>query len=334
MAIKLDAIQNRGAEAIAAAGKGNGGKFRAFTPQIQWKAGDEKYLLFLLDVDETPVMLTHEWIDCGEKEVGDKKFTDWGFFISRTDPEIGEDFDPLTEKGSTPKKRVYSVAVELEPVLADTGKGRARPTGFTVKTETYTRKTDDGDEEVTTPVIGVISQAQKNFFNIVTSHDDSDGPITEYPFKVKRIGGDSDTAYSFTPYFDQEIDLSDLVEYVEGISYLSRDEDTWNELEPVLAEAEDEQEAAHLIAVALLEKRLNELADYDLYKEKTDHIERIESKYGSDEKKEKKERPARKSQRTKAEESPEVGESAKDKRKARFDEIKRLAAEKSAKSDD
>lgn len=329
MAIKLDAIKNRGAEAIAAAGK-SGGKFRAFTPQISWKGGDEKFILFLLDVPETPVMLTHEWIDCGEKEVGDgKRVTDWGFFISRTDPEIGEDVDPLTEKGSTPKKRVYSVAVELEPVLADTGRGRARPTGFTVKTETYTRKTDDGDEEVLSPVIGVVSQAQKNFFNIITSHDESDGPVTEYPFKVKRIGGKEDTVYSFAPYFDIDVDLTPLVENIEGVSYLSRDEDAWSELEPALADAEDEREAAHAIAVALLEKRLNELADYALYQEKTGHISKIESKYGSDDKKkDKKERPARQSQRQSKPESDEGGEAPQDRRKSRFAEIQRLAAEK------
>lgn len=328
MAIKLGDVKNRGADAIAAAGK-SGGKFRAFTPQIQWKDGDEKYILFLNPVEEMPVLSIHEWIDCGVKEYGDKSFTDWGFFLSRKDPVLGEDSDPLTEKGSTPRKRVLAVAVELEPVMADTGRGRARPTGFTVKTETYTRKTDDGDEEVTTPVIGVITQAQKNFFNIVTSHDESDGPITEYPLKVKRVGGGDGTAYSFTPYFDQDIDLTGLVEHVEGVSYLSRDEDTWGELEPVLAAAEDNEEAAHLIAVALLEKRINELADLALYNEKTSGIERVESRFGNDDKKSPAARPARKTQRAKSNGDGEA-EAPSTARQERFNEIKELAAKKRA----
>jgi hypothetical protein len=320
---------NRGADAIKAAAKG-GGKGGGFAPQIKWDVGEEKFVQFLLPIELSPTVLIHEWIDCGTKKVGDKTMTDWGFFLSRTDPVIGEDVDPLTDKGSTPRKRVMSVAVELEPEMAETGKGRRRPKGFSVLTSTYDRKTDDGTEEVTQPAIGYVSQASGNFFSTLVSYDEA-GEFEGTVFKIKRT---DDKTYVFTPYLDQDVDLTNLIENIEGISYISRDEDTWEDLEPKLANAEDDESRALLTAVALLERRLNELADADAYREKTDHIEKIESKYGNDNNGSSKrtERPARQSQRRGATaEKSESDEGGKTERsKQRFGEILAMA-EKSKK---
>lgn len=323
----------RGVAAIEEAAKNTGKKFSPFAPQITWKDGDEKYIRFLTPIDEAASVLLHEWIDCGVKTIGDKEFTDWGFFISRKDPAIGEDVDPLTEKGANPKKRILAVAVELEPIMAESGAGRARPKGFTVKTQEYTRKTDDGDEDVTAPVIGVITQASKNFFKLLVSHSESEGPIEDTAFKVRRIGHDSETAYNFTPYFDQPIDMTNLIEYIDGVSYLTDDDDTWEEVEAAIEAGEDDDDSKALnIGAVLLNVRLNELADEETYNEKTSHIEEIENKYGSDNKKkggEKKDRPVRRSQRNKSSEEAAPAEKVKAKGD-RFAEIKKMAEEKRA----
>lgn len=318
----------RGIAAIEEAAK-TGKKFQPFAPQIGWKDQEERYILFLTNIEDAATVLLHEWIDCGEKSFGEgknkKTFTDWGFFISRKDPAIGEESDPLTDKGSNPKKRILAAAVELEPIKGD----GPRPVGFTVKTEEYTRKTDDGDEEVIAPVIGVITQASKNFFKLLVSHAETEGPIEDAPFKVRRIGGDSETAYAFTPYFDQPVDLSDLLAYIDGVSYLN-DEDTWGEIEAAL-ESGDEKEAAMGIGAVLLNKRLNELADWDTYQEMTSHIESIESKYEKGDKK-KTDRPARRSQRdgaSSAQAQADVKAQASAK-SDRFAEIKALAEKKKA----
>lgn len=318
----------RGKAAIEEAAKNTGKSFQPFTPQISWKAGDEKYIRFLTDIDDAPSVLLHEWIDCGVKKMGDKEFTDWGFFLSRKDPALGEDEDPLTNKGSDPKKRIMAVAVELEPILADSGNGRSRPKGFTVKTQEYTRKTEDGDEVVTAPVIGIITQASKNFFKLLVSHSESEGPIQDTPFKVRRIGGDSETAYNFTPYFDQPVDMTDLVANIDGVSYLESDDDVWSEVEGAFSlDSDDEQAMA--IADILLNKRLNQMADLDLYNEKTSHIEEIKSKYDKGDKKSS-DRPARKSQRNgNSETKSDDSEPKKSTPKSdRFAEIKALAEKK------
>lgn len=325
----------RGVAAIEEAAKNSGKKFSPFAPQITWKDGDEKYILFLTTIDDAATVLLHEWIDCGEKTFGEgkkaKTFTDWGFFISRKDPAIGEDSDPLTEKGSNPKRRILAAAVELEPIMSEGAGGRARPKGFTVKTEEYTRKTDDGDETVVAPVVGVVTQASKNFFKLLVSHTESEGPIEDTAFKVRRIGGDSETAYAFTPYFDQPIDLTDLMAEIDGVSYLESDEDTWAEVEAAL-EADDEKDQAMAIGAVLLNTRLNELADGEAYTEKTAHITEIENKYEKGDKK-KQDRPARRSQRGGS--KSEGVEASTDKpsttaKSDRFAEIKALAEKKKA----
>lgn len=326
----------RGKAAIEEAAKNSGKKFAPFTPQITWKDGDEKYIRFLTPIDEAASVLLHEWVDCGEKVFNEgtkneKRVTDWGFFISRKDPAIGEETDPLEEKGSSPKKRVLAVAVELEPIMNESGTGRTRPKGFTVKTQEYTRKTDDGDEEVTAPVIGVITQASKNFFKLLVSHSESEGPIEDTAFKVRRVGGDSETAYNFTPYFDQPMDMSDLIANIDGVSYLENDEDTWGEIEAAFETFDNEDDQALAIGAVLLNKRLNELADKELYDEKTAHIETIESKYDKKGDSKKADRPARRSQRSKPEASSDAEAAPTPKvRSDRFAEIKAMAEKKKA----
>lgn len=321
---------SRGVAAIEEAAKNSGKKFSPFVPQITWKAGDEKYIRFLTPIDEAASVLLHEWINCGTKKMGDKEFPDWGFFISRRDPAIGEDVDPLTDKGSSPKKRILAVAVELEPVMSEGTGTRSRPKGFTVKTQEYTRKTDDGDEEVVAPVIGVITQASKNFFKLLVSHSESEGPIEDTAFKVRRIGGDSETAYNFTPYFDQPMDMTDLVANIDGVSYLANNEEAWAEVEAVFEAHDDEDKQAQAIAAVLLNERLNELADKEQYDERTGGIESIESKY--DKKSDKKaDRPARTSQRKgKSEGGSDDSAPAALAKSDRFAEIKKMAEAKKA----
>jgi len=315
MALKLEQF-NRGSDAIKAAAQG-GGKKVGFAPQIAWKVGEEKYVRFLLPIELSPTVSIHEWIDCGKRDNGN---TDFYFGLSRTDPVIGEESDPLTEKGSAARKRVMSAAVELEPIMGEGKGGRKRPVGWEVLTSTYDRKTDDGTEEVTQPAVGYVSQASSNFFQTLVSYDEA-GEFEGTVFKIKRT---DDKTYVFTPYMDQEVDFANLLDEIEGVSYLSRNEDTWDELEPKLGNAEDAESAAFLIGVALLERRLNELADKEEYDRKTGGIERVVDKYNKDDNKgdsKKQERPARTSQRKSPSSESSNGEDRTTKSAARFGEI-------------
>src|SRR5258707_2807486 len=98
--------------------KGGTGDFKPFCPEIRWGKGEEKNLLILTDLEELQEFKIHEWIKVGSHTNGDGEVKpDYGFFISRTDPSIGESYDELEGRlGSQPRMRFLGVAVEVIPI--------------------------------------------------------------------------------------------------------------------------------------------------------------------------------------------------------------------------
>lgn len=261
----------KGLEAIEEANSTGSKKFPTFVPQIKWtKDRESKYILMLTPISEVATVDLHPWIKVGEASRRDGTTYDKiEQFISRKDDGIGEDYDDLEDRlGKLPSRRTLGVAVELEPVL-ETRSGRQRPKGFAVKTETY--KTRDGDE-VEAPIIGMVVQASKNFYGWLGSFDNTQAPITETPLQVIRRGTDSDTSYDFMPFLDQEVDFSPLFDNLGAINYL-RDEQ--EDLDAKLGKAEDDFAAAAQIGIALLDKRIAELADGERYKSLIDPIQEL-----------------------------------------------------------
>lgn len=271
----------RGLAAIeeAAASKG-GGNFRPFVPEIKWRDDNEKkYILVLTPVDEVATLDIHEWIPVGKGEKANgETYTKYESFLSRKDPFVGEDHDDIEDRlGRAPKTRCAGVAVELEPVM-ETVKGRQRPKGFAVKTDTFTRKTEDGEEEVTQPIIGLIVQSAALMWSPLGSLDESQGPLFELPVEVTRRGKDQNTRYDFVPFIDAPVDLTPVVEYLDGVTYLTED------IEDVIAAvdaADDELGQAQAVAEALFNRRLAELADGERYEELVSPIEELQDKFGS-----------------------------------------------------
>jgi hypothetical protein len=303
----------RGAKALAdiqERAKNNAGSFRPFTPSLFWSVDDERYLLFLNPAaDITYIDKYIDFVSVPTK--GDRKF--YEHVIARTDPVIGEDSDPMVDDWEAdPKEKGIAVAVELEPTFEEV-KGRKRPVGFEVATTEYDRRIRDekGDltdetEEVVSPIIGFITQSPHNFFNLVQSFDAKEYPIEDTAVKISRV---DKTTYTMDGYIGQEIDLSNLIDYIDGVSWLGED------LDDLLAQvdaAETDEEAAALIGAFFLDKRLAELVDEDRYKELYEGLDAPFRKFGGDKKDSKKkdrpkrERPARRSQRRTAEPEPEA----------------------------
>lgn len=232
----------------------------SFAPDLRWRGdNDEKFILMLIPQDDVVRVKIHEWIEVGkaEKANGDT-YTKFETFISRRDPNIGENSDILEDKFNLyPKDRHMGVAVELEPVM-ETIRGRHRPKSFQVKTETY--KTQEGER--VQPAIGILTQGNKNFWGWVQSYDNAHAPINEVPVAVTRRGTDKDTTYDFVPFADLSVDLSPLFDNLDGISYL-RDE--MEDIKKGVADANDEIDQAAVVGNALLDKRLDELADKERY---------------------------------------------------------------------
>jgi hypothetical protein len=263
----------RGKEAVAAAAtSGGGGKFSPFVPDIRWKEdGDKKYILILTPADGVAVLDLHEFIPLPSNRDDGKP--NYESFLSRKDPMIGENYDLIEdEHGRKAKTRCAGVAVELVPVMKDV-KGRKRPASFAVTTSTFTRKGDDGEEEVEKPNFGLIVQSSKLMWGPLNGLDESAGPLIELPIEITRRGEKAETTYEMVPFMDIPVDLSAVTEYIEGISYLKDDIDT---LLPEMEEAEDDTAAAQLAASFLLNKRVDELADPDRYERLLDGVDYIE----------------------------------------------------------
>lgn len=278
----------RGSAAIQDAAKSSdgGGEFRPFLPALYWRDDqEERYILFLNEVEDMPLFDMVQYIP-----------TDNGFFqetVSKTDPFFGERSDTFVDQwDATIRKTNVAIAVELEPVV-EVVKGRRKPRGFEVKTIEYERRVfdDDGEatgetEEVTAPAVGYVAQSPNNFFNQVSNYDANEAPVTSTALKITRIGKDKTTVYQLIGYDELPIDLSNLVNYIDGVSYLSDDLDT------VLEEIDGlpEDEAALVIGKKLLDKREEELIDDDRYQELLDGVTESMDKFGTKKKNKKKEK--------------------------------------------
>jgi hypothetical protein len=239
-----------------------GGGFTPFLPNIYWKENnEEKYLLFLNDIDSIPRIDVIGFIPDGNGR--------YNSVIARTDTSIGQSRDPLVEDwdGSI-KKSCAAIAVELEPTFEEI-EGRLRPRGFQVATREFDRKVrnEDGEatgevEEVTAPVVGLILQHATTLFGPIESYDTTDYPIHLAAVKIKRVGTDNNTSYNVSGYPDLEVDLSNLLDNVDGISYLNQDE-----AESVKAAIDglSDIEAGQVIGGILLDKQLEELGDQERY---------------------------------------------------------------------
>lgn len=249
-------------EAQEAAKNRGSGNFRPFIPNIFWKEdGESRYVLFLNDIESIPQFDIIKFIE-----------TESGFesVVAKTDPYFDEGKDGFVDQWDAPVQTLQlAIAVELEPLI-ETVNGRKRPKGFEVKTVEFERRIrdDDGEltdetEEVVAPAIGIIMQSPNNFFNVIESYDATDAPIDEAAVRITRVGADRNTTYRVDGFAEQDIDLTNLVEYWSGISYI---QDEADEISEQLDGAEP-LEAAKVLGSILLEKRLEELLDPERYDE-------------------------------------------------------------------
>ena len=324
----------KGAEAVAQSTErsARSGGFRTYAPSIYWNEDQEqRYLLFLNPMDEIVTAALIRYIpqeytypDSDGDEVTKEYFEE---VIARTDESIGESVDPMVRDwDGAAKPHGIAVAVELEPVIEEDN-GRNRVRGFGVKTVTFNRRIrdEDGDltdetEEVTAPVVGIITQSNYNFYNVVTSFDANDAPIEQCPVKITRVGKDAGTTYSIQGYPDLDVDLTEFVDNIEGISYLN---DEMDEVLTELVTLETNEEVALFIGESILAKRLDELVDEDRYNKIYDTIDESLDRFGNKGKKKGKtkatKKPARRSQKrtADAEETGETEEKPKPKRAPR-----------------
>lgn len=284
----------RGSEAIDKANADRGkGNFKPFLPAIFWKDdGDEHYVLILNPIEDIPQVDFHPFVDLGDKIPHQ--------IIARTDPIIGERKDPIEEDWQyKPRLTNLAIAAVLEPVTKIVN-GREKPVGFEVATNTFERRirNDAGElteekEEVTAPVVGLISQSPINFFNQLRQYDATENEIHSTPLKITRLGK-KDVTYTVVGYENAALDHSNLLDYAENISYLKDPEALLESLEGL-----EDSDACVVIGEHLLDLKIDELADDENYQELYEAItepSRFPAK-GNGKAAKKAERPTRQSQR-------------------------------------
>lgn len=276
------------AAVLEAAENPGGGDFKPFCPEIRWKADDEKIILILTDFEDLQEYNIHEWIETGKREVNGEQKSDFGFFISRKDPSIGEKYDDLEDRlGQSPRRRFLGVGVELDPIVETKG-GKKKVVGLEIATGVYESKGEDGETtEVEYPRLGIISLSSSNFWGWLANFQQKHDSVNEVPFEVTRTGAGTDTSYNFVHMSGIPVDLSVLFETISGVSYLTENEEDFEE---VMAEAEDlfDNEdgaivglpAAMTVANYLLAKRIEELSDAERYSRLVAPIQEIDNKFG------------------------------------------------------
>lgn len=326
----------RGLSAVEQAANRKGGtKLRGFAPEIRWREdGEKKYILVLSNFDDgdpngVVVADLHEFIPVGTAEKANgETYTKYESFVSRKDPLAGsENYDDLEDRlGNKPRTRCIGVALELEPEF-ETINGRKKPVRFSVKTDTFTRKTDDGNEEVGQPAIGLIVQSAALVWSPLGSIDESQGPLCELPLEVVRIGKDVNSRYNFVQFPNMEVDLSGLFNNLDGITYIA---DELDEIKGDLI-AKGDIEAAQLVGQILLDKRLNELSDKSRYEELVGPIEHIEQRFGAGRKT--KAKPAIKSATNLSKPAPTTTASGVEASREAFERLRKNMAANSANGD-
>ncbi len=267
----------------------SGGSLGKFAPSIYW--GDDKeikYLHFLNPIDDIPRLDMLNFIPVKNND-GETMY--FASTIARSDACFGDDAihpDPLVEEWDAPiKDSNLFVAVELEPVMEEK-RGRQKPVGFAIKMVEFERRVRDSKGELTdetetvlSPACGFIQESASNFGAVLGSHDASEFPIEEWPIKIQRLGKSTDTKYTVGGYEDMEVDFAPFIENLEGITYLS------DQMEQLLKDVDglDPKDAAKVVGGALLEARLNELADADRYEKLANGVTETLDKFGNKKKK-------------------------------------------------
>lgn len=255
----------RGSASIeAAATKKGGSGFRRFIPEIQWEDGETKYVLVLTDIEEVAEVLLHSFIPVGKgTKSNGEEYVRYEEFASRKWEPIGEDYDDLEDRlEREPKLRHMGVMVELEPVMEP---GTKRIVSFVTKTETFQRKTDNGEVDVTAPVIGLCTQSAFLMWAPINTKWQRFGDLTQIPLAITRNGKQTNTRYDFDNYNDVPVDLSPVINFIDGINYIDQD-DLPDLLQKIEAEG-NEVGKAQAVADYLLVKRIDELADPTRYEE-------------------------------------------------------------------
>lgn len=184
----------KGREAILESmSKSTGGKDYPETHWISWKSGETKVLRFLHDIDDAMVVAVHSMVDTFDGKKAN--------FVCRS---VFDEPCELCEREVYKRDSGYSIAVVRQPVFED-----GKVVGYEDQVLEYDEETPQGIVRKKKPVVGIVNQSLRNFWNYIALCNEKYGSLREYDIEVTRQGSGTDTTYVSFPLPPKPIENMD-----------------------------------------------------------------------------------------------------------------------------
>ena len=190
----------RGREAInesLARSSGGGKNDYPETKWISWKSGETKTVRFLTDIDDILVVSVHSMVDTHDGKKSN--------FVCRS---VFDAACELCAADVYKRDSGYGIAVVRQAVY-DVVDGNNKIVGYEDQVVEYDAETPQGIVRQKKPVVGIVNQSMRNFWNTLTLVHEKYGSLKEFDMEIVRQGAMTDTTYVSFPLPAKPIDNID-----------------------------------------------------------------------------------------------------------------------------
>lgn len=164
--------------------KGQGTKDYPDTNWISWKGGETKVVRFFTDIDEIMVVSVHGMVDTFDGKKAN--------FVCRS---VFDAPCELCQKEVYKRDAGYGIAVVRQPVF-EMVDGSNKIVGYEDQVIEYDEETPQGIARKRKPVVGIVNQSMRNFWNYVALVHEKYGSLNSYDIEIHRQGSGTDTSYA------------------------------------------------------------------------------------------------------------------------------------------
>jgi hypothetical protein len=189
----------KGREAIKdSLNKGQNSKEYTTTNWISWKGGETKTIRFLSDIDDIYVVPVHSMVDTHDGKKAN--------FVCRSAFDAACE---LCDQEVYKRDSGYGIAVVRQPVY-DIVDGNNKVVGYEDVVLEYDQETDQGVVRKKKPVVGIVNQSMRNFWNQIALVNEKFGSLRDYDIEICRQGSGTDTNYVSFPLPAKPIENIDV----------------------------------------------------------------------------------------------------------------------------
>jgi hypothetical protein len=174
----------KGREAIQESlSKGQGTKDYPETNWVSWKGGETKVLRFLTDIDDVLVVAVHSMVDTHDGKKAN--------FVCRS---VFDAPCELCKSEVYKRDSGYGIAAIRQAVYED-----GKVVGYEDQVVEYDEETPQGIVRKKKPVVGIVNQSMRNFWNTIALVHEKYGNLRDFDMEIHRQGSGTDTVYVSFP---------------------------------------------------------------------------------------------------------------------------------------